>query len=177
MTGDLGRLDTIQFIYNEQVRIPEVWNRPEGWDPTWIVRLKVNFDENEDVLERMVGVYTQDGRLIMSEFQSRSNPTDLIEEYPDEVDSVVFQCQIVLAEELRGRNLAMPFWVMSELILIDTDPKKQRLIIDLSANGWTQRRMPEYYQTLKQYFPNLAKIFEYNEDGVYFVIYDFDKKD
>lgn len=176
MQVDLQKIDQMSFPYDEYIRIPSEWKPPENWDPSWKIRLRVKFDDNEDVIERMVSVHSEDGEILMYEFQSRSDPKALLEEYPPVVDPIVFQCQIALSEKLRGKSLALPFWVMSEIILIDTDPVKQRLIFDLSGNGWTKGRMPEYYRTLQGYFPKLEKIFEYDEDGVYFVIYDFDKK-
>lgn len=176
MHVDLERINSTPFMFDEVVPCPNVWKAPENWNKTWKVRLRVNFDSDENVIERMVSVHSESGEILMYEFQIRSDPKDLFEEYPPEVDDTVFQCQIGLDESLRGQNLALPFWVMSEIILIDTDPKKQRIILDLSGNGWTKKRMPDYYATLQQYFPNLQRIFEYDEDGVYFVIYDFEAK-
>lgn len=176
MQANLQRIDELPFAFEDEVRsLPANWEMPDNWNPNWKLRIRVNFNENEEVTERLFSVHDEDGEIIMYAMHSRSNPRDLYEDCPEAVGAEVFSSQIALAEKLRGQRLAIHFWVLSEIILIETDELRQRLILDLSGNGWTKKNVPEYIDRLKRAFKDSIKIFEYDEDGVYFVILDFNK--
>lgn len=178
MRGDLRSLDQSAdgANYKNYLEFPDWWKRPEGWDPTWKLQIRVTFNDDEDVTSRMLSVHSPNGEPLMVVDHYRVEPDGILEDWEAlGVEPIVFGGNILIADELQGKHLALAFWTLAEILLMDTDLRHQRLIMDLSGKGWTEKVQARFIEILKQYFPEIRTLFEQRDDGLYLVVYDFGK--